>query len=67
MGSLGLVLGVPERKAMRLRNISAHGKNDEVDIEWIRDPHECSYATASVCSGGTRIQIDHKTTARWRT
>ena len=35
--SLGLRLGERERKALRLRNISAHGKDNEVDVEWIRD------------------------------
>jgi hypothetical protein len=37
LSNLGLVLGPREKKALRLRNISAHGKDDDVDIEWIRD------------------------------
>jgi hypothetical protein len=38
LSSLGLNLGVRESKAASLvRNKSAHGKDDEVDIEWIRD------------------------------
>lgn len=37
MKSLGLALGPREEKALRTRNISAHGKDQEVDVEWIRD------------------------------
>jgi hypothetical protein len=37
MKSLGLALGAREEKALRIRNISAHGKDEEVDVEWIRD------------------------------
>jgi hypothetical protein len=37
MKSLGLALGPREEKALRIRNISAHGKDEEVDVEWIRD------------------------------
>jgi hypothetical protein len=37
MKSLGLALGPREEKALRIRNISAHGKDEEVDLEWIRD------------------------------
>lgn len=37
MNSLGLALGPREEKVLRIRNISAHGKDDEVDAEWIRD------------------------------
>jgi hypothetical protein len=33
----GLALGLGEEKALRIRNISAHGKDEEVDVEWIRD------------------------------
>jgi hypothetical protein len=37
LSNLGLILGPREKKALRLRNVSAHGKDDEVDAEWIRD------------------------------
>lgn len=37
LSNLGLVLGPREKKALLLRNISVHGKDDEVDAEWIRD------------------------------
>jgi hypothetical protein len=37
MKCLGLALGPREEKALRIRNISAHGKDEEVDVEWIRD------------------------------
>jgi hypothetical protein len=37
MKSLGLALGAREEKALRIRNTSAHGKDEEVDVEWIRD------------------------------
>ncbi len=35
--SLGLILGPREKKAHDARHESAHGKDDEVDVEWIRD------------------------------
>ena len=34
---LGLVLSKREKRAHDARHASAHGKDDEVDIEWIRD------------------------------
>src|ERR1035437_3613765 len=34
---LGLVLGKREKRAHDARHASAHGKDDEVDVEWIRD------------------------------
>jgi hypothetical protein len=34
---LGLVLGKREKEAHDARHASAHGKDDEVDVEWIRD------------------------------
>jgi hypothetical protein len=34
---LGLVLSKREERAHDARNPSAHGKDDEVDVEWIRD------------------------------
>jgi hypothetical protein len=35
--SLGLILGPREKTAHDARHESAHGKDDEVDVEWIRD------------------------------
>jgi hypothetical protein len=37
MDELGLVLSNREKQAHNARHESAHGKDDEVDIEWIRD------------------------------
>lgn len=37
MDELGLVLSDRERQAHDARHESAHGKDDEVDVEWIRD------------------------------
>jgi hypothetical protein len=37
MDELGLVLSTREKQAHNARHESAHGKDDEVDIEWIRD------------------------------
>jgi len=37
MDDLGLVLSSREQKAHNARHKSAHGKDDEVDLEWIRD------------------------------
>lgn len=37
MDELGLVLSSREKQAHDARHESAHGKDDEVDIEWIRD------------------------------
>jgi hypothetical protein len=37
LSTLGLDLGAREKKAYMPRNISAHGKADDVDVEWIRD------------------------------
>jgi hypothetical protein len=37
MDELGLVLSSREKQAHNARHESAHGKDDEVDIEWIRD------------------------------
>ena len=37
MDELGLVLSSREQQAHDARHESAHGKDDEVDIEWIRD------------------------------
>ncbi|XWK66235.1 helix-turn-helix domain-containing protein [Tunturiibacter gelidiferens] len=37
MDELGLVLSSREKRAHDARHESAHGKDDEVDIEWIRD------------------------------
>jgi hypothetical protein len=34
---LGLVLSTREKQAHDARHASAHGKDDEVDVEWIRD------------------------------
>jgi hypothetical protein len=37
MDELGLVLSSREKRAHNARHESAHGKDDEVDVEWIRD------------------------------
>lgn len=37
MDELGLVLSSREKQAHNARHESAHGKDDEVDVEWIRD------------------------------
>lgn len=37
MAQLGLVLSSREKQAHDSRHKSAHGKDDEVDVEWIRD------------------------------
>jgi len=37
VGELGLVLSAREKQAHDTRHESAHGKDDEVDVEWVRD------------------------------
>jgi hypothetical protein len=37
MDQLGLILSSREKQAHDARHKSAHGKDDEVDVEWIRD------------------------------